>query len=192
MKANMKKVLVASAIALSGALAATQASAQAQDMGFYIGGAIGQAELKGACDGLPAGTSCDDKDSAWKVLGGYQFNRNLAVELGYANLGEASASLAGVTANVEVTAWDLVAVGSFPIVDKFSVYGKLGMFRSEAEGTSNVGASADDSETGFTFGLGLRYDFTRNLGVRLEWQRYTEVDEDTDVNLMSVGVIWRF
>ena len=164
----------------------------AQDTGFYIGGALGQAEQKGACDGLPAGFSCDEKDSAWKILGGYQFNRHLAVELGYANLGEASASGGGLSASVEVTAWDVVAVGSLPIMDKFSTYGKLGMCRAESEGTSNVGVSADDSETGFTFGIGLRYDFTRNLGVRAEWQRYSEVGDDTDADLLSIGVIWRF
>jgi opacity protein-like surface antigen len=52
--------------------------------------------------------------------------------------------------------------------------------------------SDDDSETGITFGLGLRYDFTRNLGVRAEWQRYQEVGDDLDVDVMSVGVIWKF
>jgi OOP family OmpA-OmpF porin len=184
-KTGLAILALASAVAFAG-------PALAQDTGFYIGGALGQAEQKGSCDGLPAGVSCDEKDSAWKILGGYQFNRHLAVELGYANLGEATANGLGISAAVEVTAWDVVAVGSFPIMDKFSVYGKLGMFRAESEGTSNVGVSADDSETGFTFGVGLRYDFTRNLGVRAEWQRYNEVAEDTDVNLLSIGVIWRF
>ena len=168
------------------------APALAQDTGFYIGGHFGQSDISGACDGLPAGVSCDEKDSAWKVLGGYQFNRNLAVELGYANLGEASASGGGVTASVEVTAWDLVAVGTLPIADKFSAYGKLGLFRSESDLTSNVGVSESESESGLTFGVGLRYDFTRNLGVRAEWQRYAEVGEDVDVNMVSVGILWKF
>jgi OOP family OmpA-OmpF porin len=166
--------------------------ALAQDTGFYAGIHIGMSDLGGACNGVPGGVSCDEEDSAWKILGGYQFNKNLAVELGYANLGEASASGAGVTANVEVTAWDLVAVGSLPLMDRLSGYGKLGLFKADAELTSNVGVSDDDSETGITFGLGLRYDFTRNLGVRAEWQRYQEVGDDLDVDVMSVGVIWKF
>lgn len=178
---------LASAMAFTG-----PALAQAQDAGFYIGGALGQVELNGACSGLPPGVSCDEKDSAWKILGGYQFNRHLAAELGYANLGEASASGVGITARAEVTAWDVVAVGSFPIMDRFSIYAKLGMFRSESEVTASTGTSSDESETGFTFGVGLRYDFTRNLGVRAEWQRYQEVSEDTDADLLSIGIVWKF
>lgn len=166
--------------------------AVAQDAGWYVGAHVGKSDLNGACDGLPGGVSCDEKDTGWKILGGFQINKMWGVELGYANLGEASASAAGVDVKVEVTAWDLVGVGTLPLMDKLSAYGKLGLFRAESEGTSNVGVSADDSETGFTFGLGLRYDFARNLGVRAEWQRYQEVDDDTDVDLLSVGIIWRF
>ena len=32
-------------------------------------------------------TSEDDRDTAWKLYGGYQFSRNLAIEGGYYNLG---------------------------------------------------------------------------------------------------------
>jgi OmpA-OmpF porin, OOP family len=166
--------------------------ALAQDTGFYAGAHIGSSDLNGACDGFGAGVSCDEKDTAWKILGGYQFHKNWAVELGYANLGEASASAGAVSAKAEVTAWDLVAVGSLPLMDRLSAYGKLGMFKADTEVTSNVGVSDDDSETGFTFGLGVRYDFTRNLGVRAEWQRYQEVADDLDVDVLSVGVIWKF
>jgi OOP family OmpA-OmpF porin len=186
-KAGLAVLGLASALAFSG-------PAAAQDMGFYIGGAIGQAEANGACDGISGpGISCDEKDTAWKVLGGYQFNRNLAVELGYANLGEVSASGAGTTVTAEATAWDLVAVGSLPLMDQLSVYGKIGLFRADVELSSNVpGVSGDDSESGLTFGVGLRFDVMRNLGLRLEWQRYQEIDDDTDVDVLSLGVIWRF
>jgi OOP family OmpA-OmpF porin len=167
--------------------------AAAQDMGFYVGGAFGQVEYQDFCEGISGpGISCDEKDTAWKILGGYQFNRNLAVELGYANLGEVSASGFGVSATVEATAFDLVAVGSFPVVDKLSVYGKLGLFRADFEGRSSVGATLDESENGFTFGIGLRYDVMRNLGVRAEWQRYNEIDGELDADVLSIGVIWRF
>jgi OOP family OmpA-OmpF porin len=184
-KAGLTVLALASAVAFAG-------PALAQDSGFYIGGALGQSEIKGACSGLPPGVSCDEEDTGWKIFGGFQFNRHLGVELGYANLGEASASGLGVTATAEVTAWDLVAVGSLPIMDRFSVYGKLGLFLADAEVTSNVGVSSDESESGITFGVGLRYDFTRNLGLRAEWQRYQEVDDETDVNLLSIGIVWKF
>ena len=77
----------------------------AQDSGFYAGLSLGQSSMTDACTGLPAGVSCDDKDSAWKIFGGYQFSRNFALELGYANLGEAKASGGGVSAAPDATVW---------------------------------------------------------------------------------------
>jgi OOP family OmpA-OmpF porin len=191
----MNKIKAALGIFSVAAVAGFSAPAAAQDMGFYLGATFGSATQDGQCDGVVAGVSCDDKDSAWRILGGYQFNRNLAVELGYHNLGEASASGGGVTVTDEVTAWELVAVGSFPLANQFSLYGKLGMYRGEVERTVTLGglsASADESGTEFTFGLGARYDFMPNLGVRAEWQRYMDLLPDVDVDVLSIGLIFRF
>jgi OOP family OmpA-OmpF porin len=85
----------------------------AQDTGFYVGGALGQTSFDVDCTGT---TSCDDKDSSWKIFGGYQFNKHFALEFGYADLGETTASVSVPPFNVnlalEATVWDLVAVGS--------------------------------------------------------------------------------
>ena len=178
------------------AAAAFAVPAAAQDSGGYVGLSIGQATQHDSCAGVPAGVSCDDKDSAWRIFGGYQVNKNFAVELGYANLGEASASGFGITASVEASAFDVVAVGILPFTNEFSAYGKLGFYRADLEGRSNVGISADESNTGLTFGLGLRYDFTKNIGARLEWSRYASVGSDdfgeTDIDLVSLGVVFKF
>ena len=175
---------------------AVPAAAQDKDSGFYAGLALGTSSMTDACAGLPAGVSCDDKDSAWRIFGGYQLNRNFAVELGYANLGESSASGFGVTASVEASAFDVVAVGILPFTNEFSAYGKLGLYVGSLEGRSNVGISADESNSGLTFGLGVRYDFTKNIGARLEWSRYASVGSDdfgeTDIDLVSLGVVFKF
>jgi OOP family OmpA-OmpF porin len=168
--------------------------AAAQDMGFYAGAAFGQAETDGVCDIAAGfvGVSCDEKDTAWKIFGGYQVNRNFSVELGYANFGEATVTGPGGTATIEGNAFDLVAVGSLPLADRFSVYGKLGLYRADFEVSNTLGFSEDASETGLTFGVGLRFDITRNLAARLEWQRYQEVGDDLDVSMMSLGVLFKF
>lgn len=132
------------ALAFAGGVAAQSLSS------VYIGGTIGQAEYKDGCAGVG---DCDEKDTAWRILGGYQFNRYFAAELGYHNLGETSAS-AGAT---EGTAWELVGIASYP---------------------------------------GLQYDFTKQIGVRGEWQRYNKMGggavAETDVDVLSVGVVYRF
>lgn len=166
--------------------------AAAQDVGFYAGLAIGQTEANGFCDSFIGALSCDEKDSGWKIFGGHQFNRNFALELGYANLGEATLTGSLGSATVEATAFDLSAIGLLPLIDRLAVFARLGLYRADIEARNTLGGSGDDSETGLTFGLGLRWDFTRNLGAKVEWQRYQEVVDDIDGDFLSVGIIWRF
>ena len=55
----MKKLLAAIAVSL------VSATTMAQDMGWYVGGALGQVKAKDFCSGLSGGSvTCDDTD-AW-------------------------------------------------------------------------------------------------------------------------------
>jgi OmpA-OmpF porin, OOP family len=170
------------------------ALAQHKESGIYIGGAIGQAEQSDQCSNPGPGVSCDNKDGAWKIFGGFQFNRHVAVELGYANLGEATASLGATSATDEATAFEVVALGMLPIGDRFAIFAKAGFFRGELERTSNnpLVATGTNEQTDFTFGLGVRFDITHNIGLRAEWQRYIDLGEITDVDLISLGVQFKF
>jgi OOP family OmpA-OmpF porin len=129
------------------------AQSQTQETGAYAGLSIGQAKSKDACSGAGVtgatgiSTSCDDKDTAWKIFGGYQFMRYLAAEVAYTDLGKvkASASAPGVSASAEVksNAWELVAVGSYPIgTSGFAPYAKAGFYRGESKLSTSVGISA--------------------------------------------------
>lgn len=195
----MKRLITAAVITL------LAAPAWSQDTGFYVGGAFGQAKHRDACE--DANISCDDKDSGWRIFGGYQFNPYIAVEAAYTDLGESSASgvIGGITAsaNFEVTAWEVAAVGSFPVMDRLSLYGKLGLYRAEVEvsGTATFGGftvpvSTEESNADVTFAFGVKFNITRSLAVRAEWQRYLNVGgEDTgesEVDLLSIGVLFRF
>ncbi len=176
---QIKILLAIGALAVAGSAAAQQPNMSS----FYLGGTIGQSEYKDGCSGV---ADCDEKDTAWRILGGYQFNRYFAAELGYHDLGEVSAP----GASVEGTAWELVGIGSYPIVDKFSVYGKLGLYRGELEG-----GGVEETNNDLTYGVGLQYDFLKNVGVRGEWQRYSKMGGDvdeTDVDVLSIGVVYRF
>ena len=165
------------AIAVLGIAAATlglPAAAQTANPGFYVGATVGQSKLKDGCSG------CDDKDTAWRFLGGYQVNRNFSAELGYTNLGEYGGT--------KVNAWELLGVGLFPINNQFGIYGKLGGQHSEAKsGVSETG-------NGLTYGAGLQFDLSRNLGLRGEWQRYDKIAGISDLksDVLSLGAIWRF
>ena len=179
----MKRISIAllGAAAMAAALPAAAQSNMLSSV--YVGGDVGQSKLK---DCVVAG--CDDKDTAWGLFGGYQFNRNLAAELGYHRLG----SFSSPGGDVDAKAWELVGLGSWPITDQFSVYGKLGGYRGKLDG-----AGHSETNTDLTYGLGLQWDFTRNVGVRGEWQRYPKMGgggfgRDTDLDVLRVAALWRF
>ena len=192
-----KKVLATALLAGFAALptlAMAQAKGGASDLGFYAGASIGQS--KSDCNG---GGSCDDKDTAYRIFGGYKFHPNIAVEGGYAPLGETSASFPGGNVTAEANAWDIVGVGSWPLGNNFSILGKLGFYNAEVK----LGglASGKKTTTDLLYGLGGQYDFNRNLGLRLEWSRYSGVKSpdvagisggDSDVDVLSLGALWRF
>ena len=170
--------------------------AVAQEPGWYAGISIGQSKFNNQCDGLPSGASCDENTTTYKLVGGYQFTRSLALELGYSpELAKASASGFGVTADLKASAVELVAIPSVPLGD-FSLFAKLGFYAAETKGSSNVGVSASDSNAGWTAGLGAGYSFTKNLSARLEWQRYDQVGGDNtgkaDVDAFNLGLLYRF
>ena len=193
---KLTKAALASAIAAAVGLPGVSVAQSRGETGWYAGASLGQSTVQD-CDvsGFP-GASCDDKDTAWKLFGGFQINRTFSVELGYANLGEGTASGGGVNASIESNAWELVGVGMFPIASQFSLYGKLGLFRADSDLSGNLG-SGSDSSSGLTFGVGGQYDFSRNMGVRAEWQRYADVGGDntggeSDIDVMSIGVVFKF
>jgi len=183
------KVLLAALGFAAASAFALPAAAQMTMSSVYIGGSVGQAEFKDACVGV---AGCDDKDTAWRLLGGYQINRNFAAEVGYHHFGKASAP--GVA--IKGDAWELVGLGMFPVMNAFSIYGKLGVYRGELEG-EGAAAGIKETNTDLTYGLGAQFDISRNLGVRAEWQRYPDMGGgafggESDVDVLSVGVIWRF
>ena len=155
-------MLGAAAMAVSGA-AFAQASTSPVPA-FYIGAEVGQGE---------AG---DEDDLGYKILGGYQFHRNFAAELGYGILLDKD--------NAEVTTLELVAVGMWPLGNNFHLLGKLGFANWEID---TRGGSTDGTD--LTWGVGAQFDMGRNLGLRAVWQRY-EADEEID--FFNVGVIWKF
>ena len=165
----------------------------------YVGASIGQSDVDDSITANLIDTgSVDGKDTAFKIFGGYQFNRNFALEAAYIDLGEVSYSGtfggAAVTGgSVETTGFNLSAVGILLVNEKFSVFGKVGVFVWEAEAndvTGGVPFSASDDGADLSFGLGASYAITPSLSLRAEWERLESSDADADI--LSIGVAFRF
>lgn len=189
---NRKALIAITALSAAAFAAPAMAQMRAPSLSSaYIGGSIGQSKFKGDCGPV----DCDKNDTGFRLFGGYQFNRNIALELGYTDLGKLSVSVPGFSASVEANAWDLSGVFSWPVANQFAVFGRLGFARVESKAGGAFG-SASDTKNGLTWGLGAQFDVMRNLGLRAEFQRYkadsTSTGSGGDVDFLSIGALWRF
>ena len=215
---NMNKIKKAAkavgALGLMGCAVMSSPSAMADDAYWYLGGNVGQSRSRiddqRITAQLPGSVSMsdDNHDTAYKLFGGYQFNKNFAVEGGYFNLGKFGYTATTVpagsqTGNIKLQGINIDAVGMFPIADKFSVFGRLGyqyaQAKDEFSSTGVVPIPADPNPSqksgNYEAGVGVQYDFTQSLGMRVEAERYRiddAVGNNGDINMYSVGLVYRF
>jgi len=199
MRLRFTPILLAALIAFG--VASTPAQSQSQDAGWFLGASGGIAKVRDGCPGVTVpGSTCDDSDTAWRVFGGYQFNSYFGYELGYADLGEVTQSVAGVgSATFETKAVDMALVLTLPIDPQLALYGKWGIFYWELDRTiTGVGAGTTEATgTDITYGFGIKYSLTRNFALRMEWQRYRDVGDaattgTSNVDVASLGIAFKF
>ena len=213
----MKFAKISATLGLAVLAAIASSYAAADDTGWYGGANIGQSRatiddaritsgLLGS--GFSTTSIADDKrDTGYKIFGGYQFNRNFAVEGGYFDLGRFGFAATTVPAgtlfgNIKLRGLNLDLVGTVPITEKFSAFGRVGVDYAQARdnfsgnGTVSVlNSNPSKRDTNLKFGLGLQYAFTPTLDMRLEAERYRindAVGNKGDIDLVSLGLVYRF
>jgi OOP family OmpA-OmpF porin len=167
----MKRVFTALAVAT---LAFSPVVALA-DSGPYVGAGIGYFGLD--VDGF------DASDTAFKAFGGYRANQYFAAELEYIDGGKPEDG----GFEIDISGFNLSALGSWPITEQFDVFAKLGVLFWDAEARG----FGDESGEDFSYGLGVDFKFGENWAIRGEYQRFEIEDTDT-ADLFSAGVFFRF
>ncbi len=171
-------------------LAVIAVPAYAVDYGYYAGVNAGRSKVDSTI-GNTALTRTDD--TSYGLLLGYQFNPNFAMELQYTDLGDFEVSPVSGKDNV----WALALVGSVPVADAFSLYGKLGYANTRS--SLSAGPASGTNRSAVTYGLGAQYDFTPEIGMRLGWDQYNAAVNDGAGNSQNykisnwnIGLIARF
>lgn len=121
------------------------------------------------------------------MLGEYGFNEYLGLELEYLDGGTIEDS------GLEIDTSGFVAsvMGTYPVTGQFGVFAKIGMLFWDVDATIPGEGSGSESGEDFAGGIGAGYDFTENLGARLEYQGFA-LEEDVDGDLISAAVVWKF
>ena len=191
------------------------------ESGYYAGFGLGYIDL-GQDDNqigaaaVAAGvagrvTDLDDGGLSWKLFGGYQFNDFFSGEVAYSDLGDAEATFVAtaptaVTVNIqaEVSAFSVSVVGMYPLNRDLGVFGRLGAAYWDVDGTAaaavggaTVTAAADEDGIDAVFGLGAQYNFSEQIGLRVEWEHYNGIGDDasgTDgsANVFGGNMFYRF
>lgn len=213
----MKQTSVIHLLGLAGLATFLASSAYAQDPShFYGGGSVGQSRTELDAPRttgilLPgvntSGTASDKTDTAFKVFGGYQFNRNIAIEGGYFDLGKnrfttntaPSGTLSGET---RVHGLNLDVVGTMPLTERFSALARVGAQHAWSEdrfsGTgagSGISSRSKHNDTNYKVGLGVQYEMSSSVWIRGELERYrlkNATGHRTNADVVSVSLVFPF
>lgn len=178
-------------------MAATAPLAMAEGSGYYGAVDVGQSKVRNACAGIPAGVSCKDTDTDYRLSVGYQVNSSFGVEGAYVDNGKITASGLGITVNSKNTEWQLAAIGTLPVGNGFSVIGKAGIAFWDVKTSSTPVAVPGFSPKGndFLWGIGVQYDITKAVAVRGQYDSHmigNNVTGRDHLTTLNVGVVYKF
>jgi hypothetical protein len=164
------------------ALLALSATADAADNGFYLGGSIGQANVKIDSDL----TRIDGDDTAYKFIAGFRPLDWLAVETSYVNFGNAEER----NVRSESDGISAFAVG-FLAVGPIDLFAKGGVINSDTSVVLKGGGKVFKQDgTDLAYGVGAQFRLL-SLSVRAEYERF-DLDHVDDLNMFSIGVTYTF
>ena len=155
----------------------------------------------------------DDSAQHSLVFGGYKWQNDVAVEAAFNSSDMYALRPAGsgltigpgpglVFGDVNARAWNADVYTSWEFLRSLSLYGRLGYAQSEARlpfaGASLVPGDPRRLHDGVNYGLGLRYDVTHSLGLRVEYARFGRFAGELvgsgmpESDQVSIGVQYRF
>lgn len=176
------------AVVLGFALLALPSLGAAQSSWFF-GGGFGHASVDEG--------GVDDNDTAFKLLGGYNFNPNFAIEGVYSDFGEFTGPIIAFTnpvtrLEIEGDGFGIGVRGEIPLGNRFGLYGRVGAFfwDADARTTGPVPVSVNDSGTDVYFGIGGRVKFNQAVSVFLDFDRFSL--DPADVDQWTLGLQFDF
>jgi hypothetical protein len=199
-------------------LAALSGNAMAdEEHQWYAGATFGQArsdvsagELTRKLEALgydATATVDDETRSAWRVHAGYQWNRYLALEAGYVDLGDIDTRFSGSVADVaqfladtnslhpvSANGFDLAMIGRYEFGSRVAVNARMGSFFWKTDiRTDNASVQTvkrDDSGVDGLVGIGADINLYRGLSLNVEGTRYGIGGDHID--FIGAGITWRW
>ena len=159
----------------------------------YVLGAIGNTNADASFGFL---NRLDDDGSSFKLGVGYAFTPNVAVEAAYQDFGSHDGEtdcppgfaclVIPVSARADLTGISVAVVGSLPLSDMLSAYGKVGFISWDVE-FEGFSSAFDTSGEDLLYGAGLK------LSLNDSWKLFAEYEQtDLDLGTAEIGVSFHF
>jgi opacity protein-like surface antigen len=189
----------------------------ADPINFYLGGSVGESEIKLGQTEAGNPVDFDEHQLGWKVIAGVRPISIVGAEVEYFDVGHPSAAVNSPNFGPPAPQVDIrmhgvaaFAVGYLPLPVPFvDIYGKAGVARLHSSisdsysGPSTLiipcaggnlscgGGSYSQSDTDWAWGIGSQIRLSdTGLHVRAEYERFTAVGEHP--YLLSLGLTWVF
>jgi opacity protein-like surface antigen len=155
-------------------------------------------------------STTDDSAVRALIFGGYRWRNDLSVEAAYSRSDSYALRPAGTSARSGVglalpdsfdssaRAWNVDVYGSYRFYKTFALYGRLGYVQAEGAQSlpSLAGSDARRTRDGVNYGVGVRYDMTPVLGLKVEYARFGRLASESfavpEVDQVQFGVQYRF
>lgn len=148
--------------------------------GVYVGAGVGSSSVS-------SHTVDTDNDPALNVDIGYRFNQNFSAEVFARSLSlRMFDGLVGDSSYYPDTHVGVAVLGTVPLGNDFSLYGRLGIGRTEMK--SGRKSKKDYNETDPSLGVGVRYALSPAWSLNVEATHFTK----TKVNTYLLGVQYDF
>lgn len=179
----MQKKLLA---ALLGAVLVLPVTAYAEGSYFKLG--VGESEYDF--------NFFKENKTAVSLAYGFAVDKNFGVELGYLNFGKQRWVFEDTSTALQNQSVYLTGVGSLPLSDAFSVYGKLGVAVNHTKGefsSPDEIASGSETKARPLLGFGLSYNFTKDIAATFEYHYVGKIpDSDVKMSMMTAGIKYGF
>ncbi len=183
----MKKIVLATLIAC--------APMAAMAVDSYVGVNLGSSAVKLELDSIGSGTA---HKAAAKIYGGFQINDNVGFELGYADLGKNNIKIGAAQAHVAPKPVYLAVTGTWPLNDKFALFGKAGAARNRTDSFDTGAPNERYSTTSNIWGIGASYAINRQLSAVAEFESFgnlakaEDLDGSARASMLSLGLRFNF
>lgn len=184
------KYIIGAALVLASLAAHSQ---ELKTSGAYMGFGLGYLDYEES----EAGFSFSDSTTAYRLLGGYRFSENFAVEGGWGATSDLkdTVSVSGVSVDVkgDYEIMSVRALGTIPL-DSVSLFGGVGYYDAELSVTASVAGfgsiSADGNDSGAALIGGVEFLLNR-VSLRAEYEWF-DTDSNIDASTLGLGLLFSF